>query len=851
MKKFNSVTALISISVIALSILFGFISCETAPFKDPLTPQEREWLTQHDRKITIAIETSYAPFAFVDENGISRGLVTEYVDLIEKKLNFKFKKVIAGSLNEILIKAQQKKIDVVNAVTKTPKRSEYLLFTDPVIEIPNAIIVRKDQKTPLKLEKMKNMKVSLVKDYAITEFVEKNFPDVAVDPVADDLTALLKVSFNLTNAAIIDLATASYFVEQKGITNLHIAGDAGYPIKLAIASRADWPIANRIIEKGLFAISDKERSAIKKKWISFGPISLFESREFWIVTSAAIFVVLLIMAGIIAWNRVLKQRIANRTLQLQNELAERHRVEDSLRTSQQIIEGIIQSIPVRVFWKDENLFYLGSNKAFANDAGFADPKDIIGRDDYQMGWREQAELYRADDRQVIESGQPKLLIEEPQTTPEGNTLILLTSKMPLRNLTGEIIGVLGTYMDITERKRAEEERLKLEERLRQAQKMESIGTLAGGIAHDFNNILYPLLGFSELLKEDIPADSPLQNYIDEIFRATMRSKDLVKQILAFSRKSDQNAKPVRLEPLITEALKLLRSSIPTTIDIQQAMDPNCGIVIADPTQIHQIVMNLATNAYHAMEDTGGKLNVCLRQVELTSACGLTAFESLTPGKYALLTVSDTGTGIEKEILDKIFDPYFTTKEVGKGTGLGLSVVQGIVKTHKGEILVDSKPGKGTAVHVYLPIMAPTVENKQVAESEPIPGGTEKILLVDDDEVIVGLEQQILERLGYHVTSRTSSKEALGVFRESPEAFDLVLTDMTMPDMTGTQLAEKLMVIRPDIPVIICTGFSERIKENERAAMGIKGFLLKPVVKSELACLVRGVLDKAKDAPPFL
>jgi PAS domain S-box-containing protein len=428
---------------------------------------------------------------------------------------------------------------------------------------------------------------------------------------------------------------------------------------------------------------------------------------------------------------------------------------------------------------------------------------------------------------------------------DGKERWLMSRGRPIKDAADRERRYMGIVMDISERKRAEEERVKLEDRLQQAQKLESIGTLAGGIAHDFNNILYPLLGFAELLKEDLPKESPLQEHIDEILRATMRSKDLVKQILTFSRKDNQNAKPIRLQPIAKEALKLLRSSIPATIDIQQEIDADCGIVMADPTQVHQIVMNLATNAYHAMEDAGGKLQVSLKQIELASEPDPSVFQALTAGKYALLTVTDNGIGIEKAISGKIFDPYFTTKGVGKGTGLGLSVVHGIVKAYKGDIRIHSAPGKGTTVRVYLPIMALTTENKGIENSEPLAGGTEKILLVDDENPIVRVEQRMLENLSYHVTARTSSLEALATFQADPAAFNLVLTDMTMPTMTGMQLAEKLISIRPDIPIILCTGYSEKISAGKAEALGVKGFLMKPVDKSEMARMVRKVLDEAK------
>lgn len=341
---------------------------------------------------------------------------------------------------------------------------------------------------------------------------------------------------------------------------------------------------------------------------------------------------------------------------------------------------------------------------------------------------------------------------------------------PLKNSDGSI-SKFEIFHDITDHK-------KMESQLRQAQKMEAIGTLAGGIAHDFNNILVPLIGYAEILKGDLPADSPLQGYVDEILKAAFRSADLVKQILMFSRQGDQDIKPIKLQPIVYEALKLLQVSIPTTIEIQQNIDSGCGIVVADPTQFHQIIMNLATNAYHAMEEAGGLLTVTLKQVRLEADQSIVS--KLTPGNYALFIVSDTGIGIKKDVMDKIFDPYFTTKASGKGTGLGLAVVHGIVKSCNGGIRIYSEPGKGTEIRIYLPTMDSKGDAIRTDPDEPIRGGNERVLLVDDEVTIISMEQLLLERLGYRVTTRTGSVDALEAFKANPDSFDLIITDMTMP-----------------------------------------------------------------------
>ncbi|MCP4020266.1 MAG: response regulator, partial [Desulfobacteraceae bacterium] len=381
----------------------------------------------------------------------------------------------------------------------------------------------------------------------------------------------------------------------------------------------------------------------------------------------------------------------------------------------------------------------------------------------------------------------------------------------------------------------------MEEELRQAHKIESIGTLAGGIAHDFNNILFPIVGYTEMLIEDVPEDSPFRQSLNEIHAGALRAKELVKQILTFSRQESRELKLMKMQPIIKEVLKLIRSAIPTTIDVQQDIHADCGVIKADPTQIHQIIMNLATNAYHSMEETGGVLKVSLKEIEFEKLNLINP--DMTPGKYACLTVSDTGTGMDKDLTEKIFDPFFTTKEKGKGTGMGLSVVHGIVKSIKGNIHVRSEPGKGTEFNVCLPLQKRVSEKQASDLTIEIQKGTESILLIDDEKSIITMEKYMLERLGYNVTSLTNSIEALQVFRDNPNKFDVIITDMAMPNLPGDKLAVKLRQIRPDIPVLLCTGFNENISREKAASLGIKGFLLKPIIMKDLFKKIREVLDE--------
>jgi signal transduction histidine kinase/ActR/RegA family two-component response regulator len=407
-----------------------------------------------------------------------------------------------------------------------------------------------------------------------------------------------------------------------------------------------------------------------------------------------------------------------------------------------------------------------------------------------------------------------------------------------RNEIGNVARTFEKMADNLEHR--EKEKQQLEMQLRQTQKMEAIGTLAGGIAHDFNNILGIISGYTELATLDAAEGSRSQKCLKEIFTAGQRARDLVQQILTFSRQGTHEPKPLQIGFAVKEVMKMLRATLPTTIEVKYTVPTKLPAVIADPTQIHQVVMNLCTNASHAMRQNGGRLEVILEEVMVDEVlAGL--ITDLMPGHYQRLRVRDTGHGMPPEIVERIFDPFFSTKEPGEGTGLGLSVVHGIVKKCGGGIEVTSVPGEGTTFDVYLPSLEEE-EESSIEEALPLPTGTEKILLVDDEAAMVEMGRQMLESLGYKVTAETSSVEALEIFKSRPEAFDLVMTDMTMPKMTGAEFSGAVLKIRSDIPIILCTGYSERIHEDTAKAIGVREFVLKPVVLREIAQVIRRALE---------
>ena len=543
-------------------------------------------------------------------------------------------------------------------------------------------------------------------------------------------------------------------------------------------------------------------------------------------------------------NRELEQRVQERTAELtrtneelRQEIKERRRTEEALHESQERYRNLFEQSRDPIFITTREGRLIDGNQAYL---------DLLGYSKSELGNLRSQETYvNLDDRarfqQEIEQKGSVTDFEVKLKKKDGTEIDCLLTATVRKAEDGAILGYQGIMRDITERKRAEEEKRRLEAQLVRAQRMEAMGTLAGGVAHDFNNILAAIVGYVELTMLDVAEVTKVKHNLEEVLRASKRARDLVNQILAFSRQSQHELKPVEITPIVKETLKLLRASLPSTIEIRHHVEPLTGAIEADPTQIHQVLMNLCTNAAHAMGEEGGLLEVSVTKVDVDASTTPLNLE-IDPGPYLRISVRDTGHGMTSEVLERIFDPYFTTKDKGKGTGLGLAVVHGIVISHKGGICAESEPGTGTCFHVYFPRIEQKKELTGTATVQTFPTGRERVLFVDDEQDLVQIAEEMLSHLGYEVTTRMSSNEALELFRVNPGRFDLVITDMTMPNMTGDKLSKELMKIRPDIPIILCTGFSERISEEKAKAMGIKDFILKPLAMGDLARRIRKALE---------
>ena len=526
-----------------------------------------------------------------------------------------------------------------------------------------------------------------------------------------------------------------------------------------------------------------------------------------------------------------------------HELTQRAKIEAALRESETQKEGILDASIDKIRLVDRNMRIIWANKTTTRELNLA-PEDVVGQTCHELLFGRTSQCDGCPTQKALESGEiEQAIIHQPESDGIKEGTYWDDYAVPIKNEAGDVVSIIQITRNVTERMKAEEEKRRLEAQLLQAQKMESIGTLAGGIAHDFNNILGIILGNTELAMGDVPEWDSARRNLEEVYKVCLRGRDLVRQMLAFSRRNEQERYPVKIGQTVKESLKLLRSTIPTTIDIRQNISTESDLVRADATQIDQVILNLCVNAAYAMSDKGGTLEIGLEGIELGEK-GATRYHELEPGRYVRLRVRDTGHGIKPEVMERIFDPYFTTKGVGEGTGMGLSLVHGIVKSHGGAVTVDSTPGKGATFDVFLPVVegAPAPKADRVDET---PTGTETILFVDDEKGMVDTVKPILERFGYEVHARTSSIEALEAFRAVPGRFDLVITDQTMPNMTGAELAKALLQIRPDIPIILCTGFSELISEEKARNMGIRAFVMKPIVMSQIARTVREVLDKVK------
>ncbi|MFC1512924.1 transporter substrate-binding domain-containing protein [Thermodesulfobacteriota bacterium] len=869
-----------------------------------LNQEEKEWLKEHPL-IRVASDPFWAPVEFLDDKGNHKGIAIDYLRRIEEILGVKFEVAQERSWQALIKKAKARQVDMFSCVTRTEERSRYLTFTRPYLSFPIAIFTTKNTTYINKLPELYGKQVAVVADYAIHEILRRDHPGLELVPVKNIQEGLQKLQQEEVTAFVGNLLTTSHYLASRGSQKIKVGGETPYKNRLSMAVRSDWPELMTILQKTLDSLSDEERNTLYRKWVPLTYEHRFDYTLLWKVLTFCFIILGLFLfwnrrlareiqsrktvqheltvyqeqlkelvdirtADLNCSNQQLRQEIDERILTEQALMIDEDRLEALLRLSQltdvsekdiidfgleegvRLTESTVgyfhliseDQINLELFtWNKEAL----KNCTVPQDGKYPLAEAGIWADSIRT--REPA-IHNDYQDELRKKGYPAghVHISRHMSVPifEKQTMIAIfgvgNKEAPYNESDVRQINLLAQGMwGLIQRQREAAEREDLEGQLRQTQKMEAVGTLAGGIAHDFNNILTAIYGFAELVKERLPEGSPAREDQQQVLMAASRAKDLVQQILAFSRQSEGELKPIHPHLIFKEALKLLRSSIPSTIKIRQNII-DCGAIMADPTQVHQIIMNLCTNAYQAMRESGGTLAVTLKLIEVSKDDEKVFAYKLVPGRYMRLEVSDTGAGMDKKTMAKIFDPYFTTKKMGDGTGLGLSVVHGIVESYGGTVMVYSEFEQGSTFHVYLPSLESLDVVPEAGEPpQPPVGGNETILVVDDEESIVRLQKIVLEGLGYTVLPFTSCGEALTVLQERSAEIDAVITDMTMPEMTGAEFSQRCFKIKPDMPIVLCTGFSELINEEQAKSLGIREFIMKPIIKKDLAAAVRRAL----------
>lgn len=847
MKRMRYATLLFTCSIFGLFLFQGgplsfpaFGAIHNAPSSPSVfTLQEIKWLTDHP-VIRLAPDPEFKPIEFFDHNGNYTGIAADYVKLIESKTGIAFQIVRCDSWDQVIEKMKNREVDVLNAVVRSPQREAFMTFPPPYLEIPSVIIVRNNVDRQLTLTQLEGMTVSMVSGYGYMDLIRNNHPGIKIDASEDLKTALRKVSFGITDAFVGDLATASFYIQTEGITNLKVTGETRPANISGFAVRSDWPELASILEKSVALVSDEEKDAILKKWIhlqSQPGITLIEFRNLMFGLGS---VIILIVGGFLLWNRTLQRMVRLRTAELQVEIEERRKAEEDLADSRAHLKTLLNTIPDLVWFKDPQGVYQACNARFEHF--FGSPEDrIVGKTDYDFVDRDLADFFREKDLKAIEAGRPTMNEETVTYASDGHQELLETIKTPVRSPTGKLIGVLGIARNITERKRAEEEKQKLLSQLYQARKIDAIGRLAGGVAHDFNNMLSVIMGRSELARLALNIEHPVYKDLCDIEDVARRSSELTRQLLAFARKQPITPKVLNLNETIEAMLKMIRRLIGE--GVHMIWRPTNGLwhVNMDPVQIDQILANLIINARDAMENSMGEViietsnrTVAPREGDVVSGA--------VAGDFVLLSIRDNGCGMDAQTLENIFEPFFTTKEKGKGTGLGLSTIYGIIRQNNGFIQVWSEPGKGSRFDIHIPRftggLSPAVEKNSGKQA---PGGNERILLVEDEPEILHVTAAMLKKLGYRVMPTSSPMEALGLI-ETEEEIHLLLTDVVMPEMNGQELSSQLLARFPAMKCLFMSGYTADVIARHGVLDEGLNFIQKPFTMQTLAAKIRNILD---------
>lgn len=813
---------IISILTAANVIVLTGTGCRKEFQRPQFTREEIEWLSAHRGKITLSPCPDYPPIDFTDEQGHHSGLAADYIQRIESILNFKFIIAHQDSWNTVMEKARKREIDGVISIQKTPEREEYMLFTEPFVHIPNIIVARSTDTRAFSLQAMKNLKIAVVKGYAVTDYVMRTYPSLRYQLEPNELTCLMNVSFFQVDAAIVSLSSASYYIEQKGISNLRVAGSVGYDWKLTIATRKDMPELNALLNKALKSISVSEREAMYRRWISLTSNSDIVLKRILLPAGIFAIIVLLGIAAVLVWNRTLRKEVKLRTAELDHELSEKKKAEHNLAAEKERILVTLKSIGDGVISADTEGRILLINTIASELTGW-DSDDAIGKSIDEVflirdcKTHEPIKLYSGMDASM----RAPSIIDAMLISKRGTEKSVLITASLAYDVNGAPFGSVIVFRDITERRRIEEE-------LNKVQKLESLGVLSGGIAHDFNNILTAILGNANLL-EFYLAQKNLSSEPDkflrllkEIEKATLRAKELTAQLLTFSK----GGKPVKKlgdlkKTLIDTVVFALRG---TNVSPNFKFKDDYLPAEFDEAQISQVFHNLAVNAHQAMQ-SGGTITVEAEKIHETWE----ERHGRKKGNYIKIVFTDSGVGIPQENLNRIFDPFFTTKE--KGSGLGLASAFSIVRMHGGYIDVQSKLHEGSVFTIYLPASEKKFVPVEADNQPEIHRASGTILIMDDEEAIRNTLKGMLEFLGYRVLTASHGEEAIALFKETRsrgEIITAVILDLTIPGgMGGRETVQALKKLYPNLTAIASSGYSQSEEIGKYLEFGFSAFIPKP------------------------
>ncbi len=829
--SFRFVWIILSLALFLASVEVTFAQADITA---NLTQQERQWLANHP-VIRIAPDPYFPPIEWFDEKGEYRGLSAEMMAMLGEKLGIKFQPVQMETWDDVLTAGRNREVDLLPAAAQTEQRFEYLLFTDPYIVLPGVIITRRDMPAHTTVEDLYQMRVAVVSGYVWHEMLSHDHPDLKLILVSDLVAGLQKVSFGEIDAIIATLPVALYYIEKEGITNLQVSGKTKYFTKLSMAARSDWPLLHSILQKALTTLAVQEKQGILNKWIKLDRPPLYKDRRFWGWSIVAVTVIALVLGAILSWNRTLKRAVEARTRDFQRELTERIKAEDALRDSEEMFRALAENSPDVIMRFDRQLRHLYANPAVIKLTDIPAER-FTGKTHEELGFPpDLCELWKKNIDQVFNGGQGNRIEFQ---LPNG--LWIDWQLVPEMDSDGQVKAVITSARDITERRNAEENRLSLEEQLRQSQKMEAIGRLAGGIAHDFNNILTGIFGYAELLLANLEDKNPLKEYVQEILQAGSRAMKLIQHLLAFSRKQIIAPRTIDLNDTIAKAKNMLMRIIGEDVELSFHPGAQIGHIHADPNQIDQILINLCANARDAMP-RGGQLFILTKNVHLHEQT-IESEEPPITGDFVLLTVRDTGTGIDDKTKEHIFEPFFTTKEQNKGTGLGLATVYGIVKQNGGVIAVDSAPEGGTTFRIYFPVHRGTISQEDAQRRPALIDGHETLLLVEDEDMVRTLAKKILERQGYTVLDVNDGERAIELWRQHHAEIDLAIIDVIMPKMNGDQLCQRLRQDNPSLKVLFMSGYTQDIIDSEGRLEPDTFYLGKPFTIDSLMHKVRQCLD---------